>query len=150
MPPGYAATAAALALFAAVPVTIVPDPALQPCGTWPTTRDAVGLPRLNGMTFAAGAALAVPDAPLPALVELPIARPPIATARAAEPAAMNLVSLRENMETAPCIRCEYRASPLALNLPYHQARKFLRKRRTALDEKQRPASQLHVAGARGS
>ena len=33
VPPGYLATATALALSAAAPVMIVPDPECQPCGT---------------------------------------------------------------------------------------------------------------------
>jgi hypothetical protein len=49
--------------------------------------------------------LAVPDAPLLEL-ELPIAKPPIATATAAAPAATNVVSLREVMESTPVVRWE--------------------------------------------
>jgi hypothetical protein len=51
------------------------------------------------------AAVAVP-APLLEL-ELPIATPPTATATAAAPAAMDLASLRENMETAPVVRWQW-------------------------------------------
>ena len=76
-----------MALSAAAPVMIVPVPGRQFCGTW----------------------LDVPDAPLLEL-ELPIATPPIATATAAAPAATNLVSLRENMETTPVVRWEYTES----------------------------------------
>src|SRR2546423_15360824 len=96
VPPGKAASAAALAFSAAVPVTIVPVPGRKLDGTRPITLDGVGSPRWNGMTFAV-AALAVPDALLLLEPELAIATPPIASATATAPAATNLVSLRESM-----------------------------------------------------
>jgi len=65
VPPGYLASATALALLAAVPVMIVPDRGCQFCGTCPTTR-------WFGADGANGAALALPDAPL-LEVELTIA-----------------------------------------------------------------------------
>jgi hypothetical protein len=40
-------------------------------------------------------------------LELLIARPPMATATAAAPAATNLVSLREDIESTPVVRWEY-------------------------------------------
>jgi hypothetical protein len=40
-------------------------------------------------------------------LELPIAKPPIATATAATPATTTLVSLRGYMKTTPAVRCEY-------------------------------------------
>jgi len=46
-----------LALFAAAPVMIVPDPECQFCGTWPTTR-WFGADGVNGAAFA------LPVAPL--------------------------------------------------------------------------------------
>jgi hypothetical protein len=50
-------------LLAFVPVTIVPDPGVQPCGTCPTAVLALGAPRWKGITFPV-AALAMP-VPLP-------------------------------------------------------------------------------------
>jgi hypothetical protein len=75
-----AASAAALALSAAAPVMIVPVPGRQFCGTWPDWGAWLGA--------AACAAFVVPDAPL-LECELPIAKPPIATATTAAPAATN-------------------------------------------------------------
>src|SRR5437868_3182546 len=84
VPPGYLASATALALFAAAPVTIVPVRGRQFCGKWPATRwFGPDCPNL--------AAFAVPDASLPEL-ELMIAQAPIATAIAEAPIAMGLVS----------------------------------------------------------
>ena len=57
MPPGYAANAASVASFAVVPLTIVPDPALQLAGIWPTCFDVVVSPFLKGTTFAVDPAL---------------------------------------------------------------------------------------------
>src|SRR2546421_5439593 len=74
---------------------IVPVPGRQFCGIWPDRGAWPGT--------ATCAAFVVPDAPLLEL-ELPIAKPPIATATAAAPAATNLVSLRKTMETTPVIR----------------------------------------------
>jgi hypothetical protein len=75
--------------FAAVPVTSVPDPAVQPGGTWPTTLAGLGWPRWNGITFAAVAALALLLEP-----ELAIANPPNASPIAAAPAASGATILR--------------------------------------------------------
>jgi hypothetical protein len=81
-----------------------PEPGCQFAGTWPDRGAWLGA--------AACTAFVVPDAPLLEL-ELPIAKPPIATATTATPAATNLVSLRENMETTPVVRMN-RVSPVAL------------------------------------
>jgi hypothetical protein len=40
-----------VALFAVVPLTIVPEPSLYFVGIWPSCFDVVGAPRLKGITF---------------------------------------------------------------------------------------------------
>src|SRR4051794_37244124 len=88
---------------------MVPVPGFQPVGAWPNALAPAGahappLP-LAGTPACAGAAVcaevAAPDMPLLEF-ELAIATPPTATANAAAPAAMDLVTLLENIENTPC------------------------------------------------
>src|SRR5437588_6958469 len=125
VPPGNLASATDLALSAAAPVTRPPLPGCQPFGTWlytaagtgPLAAPGTGVVRGPGpgAVCAAGVAFAVPDALLLEL-ELPIAMAPTATAMVAAPAAMGMVSFRENMETTPVVQWMHRASRVALRL----------------------------------
>src|SRR5690348_9927717 len=74
---------------------MLPDPAVQPGGTWPLTVDGLGCPRWNGITFPV-AAFAV-DAPLPeASATIPYIPHPRAIAAAM--AATRLVVSQLNMD----------------------------------------------------
>src|SRR3954447_331404 len=50
-PPGYTASAAVVARFAVVPLTIVPEPSRWFAGIWPSCFDVVGAPRVKGIAL---------------------------------------------------------------------------------------------------